>query len=261
MNTRRMTGSLLVALALAVPVGAQTADLKMQFVYDGDVSAPAKLDINKDVEFCGQHGLTNEKLIVNPENRGVKNVVVYVFTGRGGTDLDDVAPRNQELTLANENCRFEPRYVIAQTGDTLKVTNPDPVGHNANLNFFRNRAQNFTIPAGQEKSVLLEEPEPAPIPVDCNIHPWMRAYVVVLEHPFAAVSDADGVLEIKGLPAGKKVTFRVYHEAVAQGKSLDEVMIDGKKESWRRSRFDLTLGAGENDLGKVVIPAGTLSAN
>ena len=67
--------------------------------------------------------------------------------------------------------------VIAQTGDTLKVTNPDAVGHNANLGFFNNKQQNFTIPAGQEKTVALEESEPAPIPVDCNIHPWMKSYV------------------------------------------------------------------------------------
>ena len=74
-------------------------------------------------------------------------------------------------TLANENCRFEPHILITQTGDKLKVTNPDPVGHNANMNFFNNRAENLMIPAGQEQLVSLDKAEPAPIPIDCNIHP------------------------------------------------------------------------------------------
>ncbi len=261
MNTRMMIGGLALTLMGFSSAFAQTGDLKMQFVYEGDAVTPGPVDVNKDVEFCGKHGLTNEKLLVNPENNGIKNVVVYVYTGRGGTDLAEVPPRNEELTLANENCRFEPRIVIAQTGDTLKVTNPDPVGHNANLNFFRNTAQNFTIPANQERSVELEQPEPAPIPVDCNIHPWMRAYVVVLEHPFAAVSDEDGVLEIEGLPVDQELTFRVYHEGIAQGESFQSVKVGGEEQNWRRNRFQLTVDAGENDLGEVLVPAGTLSAD
>jgi len=203
---------------------AQTGDLKIKFEYGGAAPVPTLIKVDKDVEFCGKHKLENEQLIVNPANKGVKNVVVYVYTGRGGSDIDDVDPANNTHTLANENCRFEPHIVIAQTGDTLKVTNPDQVGHNANLGFFNNKQQNFTIPSGQEKEVELEESEPAPIPVDCNIHPWMKAYIVVLDHPFAAKSDENGELIIKGLPTGELV-FRAYHEAGA----IKEVQINGEE--------------------------------
>ena len=252
----------LAAAALLVfgasPVLAQqTGELKIQFVYGGDPPKPAQLNPNKDAQFCGNHPLVDETLLVNPKNKGIKNVVLYVYTGRGGSDLPKTDAGGDTLVLQNENCRFDPRIVVAQVGDTLKVTNPDPVGHNANLNFFRNKAMNPTIPAGEAVSVKLEEEEPAPIPVDCNIHPWMRAYVVVLEHPFAAVSDEDGVLTIKGLPAGEELTFRVFHEA---GR-IDEVNVNGEERSWRRSRFDVAIKPGMNDLGTVVIPAASLEAD
>ena len=239
-----------LSLAIALPTAARAGDLKIRFEYGGNPPGTSPVKVTKDVEFCGKHKIDDERLIVNPNNKGIKNVIVYVYTGRGGSDLDDVAPKKNVHELANDKCRFEPHVVIAQTGDTLKVTNPDAVGHNANLNFFKNKAQNFVIPAGQEKTVELEEAEPAPIPVDCNIHPWMRAYVVVLEHPYAAKSNDDGELLIEGLPEGKELTFRVNHEA---GR-IDEVKIDGKDEEWTRSRFELTIKPGMNDLGTVVIP-------
>jgi len=239
-----------LCLAFCSTANAQTGDLKVRFVFGGAAPVPSLVNVDKDVEYCGKHDLKNERLVVNPDNKGIKNVVLYVYTGRGGSKLDDVAPANKTHTLANDKCRFEPHIVIAQTGDTLKVTNPDAVGHNANLGFFNNKQQNFTIPAGQEKSVELKESEPAPIPIDCNIHPWMKSYIVVLDHPFAAKSDENGDLVIKGLPAGELV-FRVYHEAGG----IKEVKVNGKDEEWSRSRFKLDIKPGMNDLGTVTIPA------
>ncbi|MEZ6087936.1 MAG: methylamine utilization protein [Pirellulaceae bacterium] len=129
------------------------------------------------------------------------------------------------LELANKNCRFEPHIVITQTGDTLNVTNPDPVGHNCNLPFFANRPENFTIPPGGAEKVKLELAEPGPVPAACNIHPWMNAKVVVLGHPYAAKSDETGTLVIKNLPVGE-LAFRLYVEAAGK---LSGLKIAGEK--------------------------------
>jgi plastocyanin len=246
--------SILPAVALLVvfstpPVSAETGDVKVRFEYGGAAPAQPVLKPDKDTEFCGKTELLDESLIVNPENKGIQNVVVYVYTGRGGSKVDEVAPKNKKHTLANDKCRFEPHIVIAQTGDTLVVTNPDEVGHNANLQFLSNTPQNFLIPAGQQKEVPLELPEPTLIPVDCNIHPWMKAKVLVLEHPYAAVSDKNGDLLIKGVPAGEKLIFRVYHET---GKFAG-VEVQGEEIS-RRNTFEVEVKAGQNDLGTVVMP-------
>lgn len=250
-----------LALALALVSGtsafAQTGDLKIRFAYDGDAVTPAALDVKSD-PFCGTQGLVNERLLVNPTNKGVANIIVYVYTGkRGGSKLPDFEPSNNTHELANLKCRFEPHVVIMQTGDTLKVTNPDPVGHNANIGFFKNDAVNFLLPPMAEKSIVLKEAEPAPIPAQCNIHPWMISNVLVLEHPFAAKSDENGDLTIKGLPAGGKLIFRVWSEAGTIGK----VSVAGKEEEWKSQRFEVEIKPGMNDMGTVVIPAAALSAN
>jgi plastocyanin len=248
----------LAALFVAAPVFAQeTGTLKAKFVYGGAAFKPEPVNVNKDIEFCGKHPLVNEKLLVNPESKGIQNVVLYVFTGRGGSKLPPQTPTNATHELANDKCRFEPRIVVLQAGDSLKITNPDAVGHNANLNFFVNPAQNITIPPGAEKVVKVEKAEPAPIPVDCNIHPWMRAYVIALDHPFVSVSDKNGEIEIKGLPAGEKLSFRLYHEA-ADG-AIKEVMINGKATPLKKNVLELDIKSGMNDLGTITIPAAALS--
>lgn len=254
MKISMMSVVVLLVVAHAAPVTAQTGDLKVRFQYGGKAPAVSGLVINKDVEFCGKDTVLNERLLVNPDNQGVKNVILYVYTGRGGSKLDPVAPVNQTHELANNKCRFEPHVVIAQKGDTLKVTNPDAVGHNANLVFINNVQQNFTVAPGQEKLVELTEAEPAPMPVECNIHPWMKAWVVVFDHPYVAASDENGELLIKGIPVGKQ-TFRVNHEAG----SIRQVSIGGKDEEWKSSRVELDIKPGLNDLGTVIIPADALT--
>ena len=252
-----MLSAIAIALCIhAVPTYAQTGDLKVRFQFGGDAPKQKPINATADGAFCGKQGLKDETLIVNPDNKGIKNVILAIYTGRGGSDLDPVAPAKRELVLANKNCRFEPRVVIAQTGDVLKITNPDAVGHNANLQFFNNDAKNPMIPPNQDVSVELKESEPGIVEVRCNIHPWMKALLLVLDHPFAGVSDENGEIVIKGIPVGEHV-FRANHEA---GR-IDKVSIDGKDEKWSRSRFEFEIKPGMNDLGTVVIPADALSAN
>ena len=256
---RLFCAAALVAITTASASADDTGELTIQFQYEGDAFDAALVNVTQDKDFCGPKKPIVERLLVNKKNKGVKNVVVYVYTGRrGGTKLDreflkNAAPKTHEL--ANKNCRFEPHILVARKGDTVKVTNPDEVGHNCNLNFIANDPDNFTVAAGASKDVLLKDAEPAPIPVDCNIHPWMKSYMVVTEHPFVGVSDEDGKLTIKGLPTGK-IVFRAYHEAG----SMKEVIIDGKKEDWKLARFEVKIKPGQNDMGTVVIPKAALSA-
>ena len=243
--------AVILSVAIAAEARAETGTLRMRFVYGGPTAPKLdNIDPNRDVDFCGKHDIPDERLVVDPDSKALANVILYVYTGRGGSDLPDMEPSNKTHTLANDKCRFDPHIVVAQVGDTLKVTNPDDVGHNANISFFKNVPQNPNIPPKGSVEIELKQPEPAPIPVQCNIHPWMLAKLVVLDHPFAAVSGADGVVEIAGLPVGE-LNFRVNHESA----KIDDVIVEGKKESWRRSRFDLEIKAGMNDLGDVVIPA------
>ncbi|MEO1525674.1 MAG: methylamine utilization protein [Planctomycetota bacterium] len=240
----------LASLTLSTAASAETGTLRVTFKYKGTAPAASTIDPTNDKAFCGKKDIPDESLIVNKDNNGIKNVMLYVYTGRGGTKLPkmDLEPKVHEL--ANKECRFEPHIVVAKVGDTVRVTNPDEVGHNANFAFFKNEGQNPTVPAGGSVDIKLEETEPAPIPVTCNIHNWMQARVLVLDHPFAAVSDENGVLEIKDIPVGE-ITFRGNHESG----SMTKVIIEGKETDWKRGRFEIEIKPGMNDLGVVEIPA------
>ena len=103
------------------------------------------------------------------------------------------------------------------------------------------------------KVMQIDKAEPAPIPVECNIHPWMRAYLVVLDHPFVSVSDDQGNVEIKNLPAGKELVFRLFQEA-APG-AIPELVIGGENVTLNRNLIRLVIKPGMNDLGAIVVPA------
>lgn len=230
---------------------ADTGTLKITFKYKGDAPDAKLVAPTVDKAFCGKKDIPYEGLLVNKENNGIKNVMVYVYTGRRGTELPEMELKAETHTLANQDCRFEPHVLIAKVGDTIKVTNPDEVGHNANFQFFNNTAQNLTVPASGDINIKLTEAEPAAIPVACNIHPWMQAQVLVLDHPFAAVSDENGVLVLEGLPVGEEIVFRAGHETG----SFKKFLLNGEEESWRANKFEVEIKAGENDLGTVELDA------
>ena len=85
----------------------------------------------------------------------------------------------------------------------------------------------------------------------------MKGYLVVKEHPYVGVSDKDGKLTLKNVPAGKW-SFQVWQEALG---FVSEVKQDGKATKWEKGRVELTIKAGANDLGEVKIPAGAFKLN
>lgn len=238
----------------ALPATAQeTGTLKARFVYAGKAVQPAQLN------FGGRAAgvpITEERLLVHPEDNGIRNVVMHVYTGRGGSKLPNVIHKPRTVPLACRDFRFEPHVVQLQVGDKLEIKNQDQVGYNLNLNFFGNMAQNLPIASGATHVIPINGRQPGVIPIECNIRPWMRAYAVVLEHPFGDVSDEHGNIEITGLPAGERLAFRLYHEAAAG--TIKEVTIDKAVVALRRNILEIGITPGMNDLGTITIPAEAL---
>ena len=233
---------------------AKLATLRAKFVYDGDAPAPKKVDSSKD-PFCAQLEILSEALLVGKDG-GLQNLVLMFDAKRSKAKVpaEFAKPVDGTVGLDNNGCKFVPHIVFARVGQTIEVLNSDQTGHNANFGFFNNPAQNFLIPIGGKKEIKLVADEATLMPVECNIHPWMRAYVVALEHPYAAKSNENGELEITGLPTGKELSFRVWAQA-ADG-AIEEVMINGKKTKWKKNVFEVDVKDGENDLGTIEIPAG-----
>ncbi|MEQ8786405.1 MAG: methylamine utilization protein [Pirellulaceae bacterium] len=240
------------------PSGAavEWATLKGRFVYDGEAPTPAKIDVTKDVDFCGKHMLVNEELLVNSENGGIKNVIVFLDVRRGD-DQPPIAPSYEEsaaaeVLLDNKNCRFEPHICLLRTTQSFIIGNDDPVGHNTKIDCFDNQSINPSVPANSKEDAYKNHftaEENLPANVSCSIHPWMSARLVVRENPYMAVSDENGDFEIKDLPAGKW-TMQVYQE---KSGFVDSVNVGGKDENWNKGRVEIDTSKGDIDWGDVKV--------
>jgi hypothetical protein len=213
--------AVVAAAGLIVPASsAQDAagwsTVKGTIVYPASKPVPErkKLDVSQDKEHCLSKGdILDETLIVNPKNKGIKNVVVWLRPA--GKDLkakfaanqinpDDAKRKPATITIDQPCCMFVNRITVARVGDTIVAKNSAPVAHN----FFWTSANNgeFNVTVAKESEWKMPQPlvaESSPVQFKCTIHPWMSGYVRVFDHPYYAVTDADGKFEIKNAPVGK----------------------------------------------------------
>ncbi len=248
----------LLTLALANEgVAAEWGNLKGRLVYDGSALTADPVNVNKDTEFCSKHDLVDETIVVGDEG-GLQNVFVYLYLARGKSveahpDLKE--PSADMLILDNKGCRFEPRAMTLRTGQTLEVRNSDSgIGHNTNATFIKNSDFNQLVPNDSPLVKVFDKSESFPSPVACNVHPWMKAHVLIRDNPYMAVTGEEGKFEIENLPEGKH-EFIFWHESKGV---LRSVKVGGTKTS-RKGRAKLEIPAGDTlDLGEVKIPAKAL---
>jgi hypothetical protein len=236
-------------------VAQEYGDLTAKFVVKGQVPPAAKLTINQDKEVCGKHDLRDERVVVSKDG-GLANVVIYSTPADGQKFPENPELKKQmpvEVVLDNANCRFSPRIVVVTTDQKLTITNSDPVGHNSKGDLLVNPSFNPVIPAKSKVSQTFAKPEKVPAGISCNIHPWMRAYLVVRDNPYTGVSDEEGRLKIEGIPVGEW-SFTVWHETgYVQGQQ------NGKSLGWKRGKVTVKIEPGkETDLGTIEVPAESL---
>ena len=238
----------------AAPQATGIGTIKGRFVYEGQAAAPAAINVSKDIEVCGQHHLIDESLLVDSQG-GLANAVVYARN----KNLKSDKPAEGEVVLDNNGCHFQPHIAVMQTGQTLIVKNSDPVAHNTNASL-TNAPFNDTVAVGTHLTKKITLPEPAPAPVVCTIHPWMKGYIVVQPHPYVAVSAKDGTFEIKNVPAGIPLEFQAWHEASTN--HTGALVAERPDLKWQpNGRFTVTVKPDESlDLGDLKVPAASLAA-
>lgn len=249
-NLRHIGLSIAAALLLTPASGfaAEWGTLTGRFVFGGDAPAAPKLTVDKDVDVCSKFDLVNEELVVG-EGKGVANIVIFVRDKN--VDVHPDLKATEPVVLDNLGCRFSPHVAFVQVGQDLVIKNSDPVGHNSNVATLKNPASNTLIPAGGETKISFRSDEAVPAAVTCNIHPWMKGWVVVRDNPYAAVTGEDGSFTIEKLPAGK-LELQLWHEKAGY---LDTIVIDGKKTDVKRGRMDVEIKASGTDLGEMVLDA------
>ncbi len=164
----------------------------------------------KDAAVCAAETIADQS-IVTGENGGLANVFVYLERAPKGADIP--AASADPVVFDQKGCVFIPHVLSVRAGQTIKVISDDAIAHNTHTFPVRNVSFNTVISPNDRDGVPLvyEQPEKIPVQVKCDIHPWMVAYHMPLDHPFVAVTAADGTFEIKDLPSGEH-TFRVWHE-------------------------------------------------
>lgn len=242
-----LTAALFLALATQAALAAEWGTLKGRFVYDGKPPVPVKCNVTKDIEVCTKNQPVEEMITVGPTG-GLANVCVWVRTKDVPTHPQyDAEPK--PVIFDNKDCRFTPHIAAVRTGQTLTIANTDPVAHNTLATCRTNAAFNFNLPPGAKQDVTFANAERLPVTVQCGSHPWMKAYLLIQDSPYMAVSATDGSFEIVNLPAGVELEFQVWHDTGY----IINVTKDGDKTEWKLGRFTTTLKPGDNDLGDLLV--------
>ena len=198
---------------------AQWGSVKGQITVTGDVM-PLKLIVKKgdaavkDSAVCAAEDIPDESLVIDPATKGLANVVVWLAKKPAKMHPDLVKSKDAEVTFDQKGCRFLPHVLIVRTDQKVRVLSDDAVAHNTHTYPLKNQQVNFIVAPSDRKgiavpSVNIEERLPAK--VGCDIHPWMQAWWVILDHPYAAVTNAKGEFEIANLPDGEH-EFRLWQE-------------------------------------------------
>jgi plastocyanin len=214
-----VTGGAVVGGSLAVGLGAGTATtaapaaepvaqkgfgtIKGRLVWGG-AEAPKKvaLKIDKDVEACAKMPLYDPELIVDGATKGVANAFVYLPTPKGSNPAreKELIGATPKVVIDQVGCEFVPISAAVHKDQQIEFKSSDPVGHNVHYIGFANNNNFMLNPNGASEKKLV--PEKRPINLVCDIHPWMKANIMVFNHPFFAVTKEDGSFEITGVPAG-----------------------------------------------------------
>jgi len=192
-------------------------------VFDGAPPERQAINTSKDAACAKLHDgkpVLDEDLIVSAGG-GVKNAFVFV---RRGAPAGKYPVPEEPATLEQQGCMFRPRVQGMRAGQRLKVGNSDPVTHNVRSFPVINQAFNFGQPPETPPRERLFEQAEREIEIQCDIHPWMHAYLFVMDHPFFNVTDDDGAFAIEGLPPGE-YTLESWHEKL--GKQRKTVSVGG----------------------------------
>ena len=172
---------------------------------DGTAPKQKQIDMSKEPSCAQIHAnspVTTEAVVVGPNN-ALKNVVVYVSEGLDAAAASQVP--SQANTITQKGCQYQPHVIALDVNQKLQVVNGDATSHNIHPLPKINHEWNKSQPPGAPPFTEAFSSEEVPIPVKCNVHPWMRGYFVVVKGPYA-VSDDNGSYTLDVPPGNYTLT-------------------------------------------------------
>jgi len=196
----------------AISLGAIDGTVK----FTGKAPEPVKIDMSMDPA-CGM-GASGDNMTeqFDVHHGGLGNVFVYVKSGPPAA-FTVPAPLGPAVVMDQKGCKYAPHVIALMKGGSVEFRNSDITMHNIHTMPTAAGSESIDIsqsPRGASQTKQFNQVENM-IPVRCNNHPWMNAFINVSETPFFAVTDEDGNFSIKGLPAGE-YTLAAVHEKLGE---------------------------------------------
>ncbi len=195
-------------MAMDNPVDAATAgNIAGSIVFEGDAPSMAVIDMSEESVCAAKHSSAPmiPEVVVN-SNGTLANVFVYVKEGLESLQF----PTPGAVLLDQNGCVYLPHVLGVMVGQDITIRNSDGLLHNINASPTINRGFNSSQPVSMETTRSFREAE-VMVPLRCDVHGWMNAYVGVLDHPFHSVSNSSGAFNLSTLPPGDYV-IEAWHE-------------------------------------------------
>jgi len=179
--------------------------------FAGKAPAPVKIDMSMDPACTFGADNYSEQYAVH--NGKLANVYIYIKSGATPAKAPAGTPA---VVLDQKGCKYIPHVIAIQQGGTVEFRNSDSTMHNIHTMPAVAGNQNVDVsqgPMGQTQVRQFASPE-VMMPVRCNNHPWMNAYLNISPTPYFAVTGADGSFTLN-LPPGT-YTVAAVHEKLGE---------------------------------------------
>jgi len=191
------------------PIDPSTASsIQVQVSYNGPVPAPEEVNMGGTPACAALH--PQPVLEQNPAvaDGRLADAVVYIVSGLGDRAF---ATPSTPVVVDQKGCLYAPHVVGVMVGQPLQFRNSDQEAHNVHGRPKQVDAWNFLMSRpNSTRDVTFDRPEVG-IPVSCDVHPWMRAFVSVFDNPYFAVTPSNGSVTLALVPPGHYVVG-VWHE-------------------------------------------------
>lgn len=202
-----------LALPGLVSIALAGGTVEGTVTYNGEPPALPPRPVTQDKEACGLgDSVPDDSLVVDKATRGLSDAVVFL---EPKDKKAEAAGQGKTVLFDQEHCLFTDRVLVVPEKAKVEFANSDKVAHNVNLKAVKNTGFNKTIAGGEKVDWIAEREER--IPVECNVHPWMKGWLVVTDAPYHAVTDDKGHFKIENVPAGE-YKVKVWHERLSSKK-------------------------------------------
>ncbi|MFN2420932.1 MAG: carboxypeptidase regulatory-like domain-containing protein [Gemmatimonadota bacterium] len=184
------------------------ATITGSITFQGPAPPAEPIDMSEEPTCAEKHTEPPAQQVVVVGSGGeLANVFVYVKEGLAARDWPTPS---DGVTIDQQGCEYHPHVLAIQTGQPLIIKNSDGILHNINTQPTVNQGFNISQPVEMETEREFSAAE-VMIPVKCDVHGWMEAYIGVQDHPYMAVTGEDGSFSLANLPPGEYI-IEAWHE-------------------------------------------------